>query len=364
MRVGVDYLQAATHWPGAGRYGRELVRAVVALDERPDLLLYDVGRAERVVDPRALGLPFGDPRVQRVSRSIPRRALPFLAKIGVDAARILGGVDVFHHVHANGPSMRRARQVLPIAELPDRRSENARRLRDHAARMDALVVFCAEWRLRVAEELSFPLVRVHATPVGCEHWRRSLAEIPPPDDPPRVLVLGATREERRPLAIWRAFQRIRERGVEARLAYAGRDGSGERALAEAVRASPFGADVERRRNVAEVELPALVARSSALVHLDPHAGTPVTPLEALACGVPVVASRTPCFVEHLDGVAELVDDAESVREPAYLASAIERALAARNDGLAQARRTARARDYPWSRCATETIAVWNAVVAR
>ncbi len=245
MRVGVDYLPATSHWPGAGRYARELVRALVGLEDRPELALFDVGRAKRGVDPRALGLPFGDRRVRCVTRAIPRRALPFLAGVGLDAARMLGGVDVFHHVNANGPPVRRARQVLAVAELPDRQSDAARMLRERARRMDALVVFCADWRLRVAEDLGFDLARIHVTRVGCEHWRRALAELPAPDAPPRVLVLGATRDERRPLAVLRAFERLCERGIDARLAYAGRDGAAESLLAGAVAASKHGPRVAR-----------------------------------------------------------------------------------------------------------------------
>ncbi len=362
MRVGIDYFPATTHWPGSGRYARELVRALVAQETRPDLRLFDVGRGERTVDPRALNLPFGDPRVRRVTRAIPRRALPTLARAGYDAARMLGGVDVFHHVHTNGPPLRRVPQVLAVAELPPRRSIAGAALVERAQGMDALVVFCADWRLRVAEALAFPLERVHTTRVGCEHWRRTLAEIPPADDPPRILVLGATRQERRPSAVLRGFERLRERGIDARLVFAGRDGDASAALEEAVRASKYRADVERRRDVREADLPELVARSAVLVHLDPGAGTPVTPLEALAAGVPVVASRIPCFAEHLDDIVEWVDDAEAVREPDVLAAAIERALASRADGLALVTRAVRAREFTWARCAAETVRVWNAVV--
>jgi glycosyltransferase involved in cell wall biosynthesis len=361
VRVGIDYFAAATHWPGSGRYARELVRALVAREDRPDLRLFDVGRGQRAVDPRALGLPFGDPRVRRVERRIPRRALPVLARLGFDAARLLGGVDVFHHLNALGPPVRRARQVQAVAELPPARTEAARDLSARVHGLDALVVFCADWRVRVAEELSFPIARIHATCVGSEHWRRALAQIPPPDDPPRVLVLGATHAERRPVVVLRAFERLRERGVDARLAFVGRDGTAADALRAALRSSAHAGRVDHLRDAQERDLPELVARSSVLVHVDPGAGTPVTPLEALAAGIPVVASRNPCFVEHLDGVAELVDDVEVLREPDVLALAIERALASRADGLALARRAARAREFSWARCATETVRVWESV---
>jgi glycosyltransferase involved in cell wall biosynthesis len=364
--AGVDYLAAASHWPGTGRYARELVRALAGLDPADaggfELRLFDVGRAERAVDAAALGLEAGARHVRRVTRAIPRRALPALALLGWDAARILGGVDLLHHVHVEGPPVRRARQVLALAELPPAGSAAHAALVERARALDGFVVFAQAWRARVARELCVPPERVHYTPVGCEHWQRALAERPPPDDPPLILALGATRRARAPLALLAAFERLAARGSDARLIWAGRDGDAEGEFEAARRASALGARVERRRDPTERELPPLVARAAVLVHLDPQAGTPVTPLEALALGPAVVASRVPVHEEHLAGLAELVDDAEVARDPARLADAIERALAARRDPAQAERRTARAAAHTWERCARATLAAWRAVL--
>ncbi|MBL8862904.1 MAG: glycosyltransferase [Planctomycetes bacterium] len=362
MRVGIDYLAAASHGPGTGRYARELVRALVRLPERPELRLFDVGRADRALEARALGLPAGDPGVRRVTRALPRRALPFLARCGLDAARILGGVDLFHHVHVAGPPVRGARQVLALGEFPAPGTADQAALRARCSRMDALLVFCTAARQRAARELDFSPARIHVTPAGAEHWRRELGGLPAPDDPPRLLVLGATRAERAPLAIWRAFERLCVQGLDARLVFAGRDGGAEPELASALRASPHAWRVARIREPAERDLPGLVARSSALVHLDPGAVTAVTPLEALALGVPVVASRSACFEEFLDGVAELVDDEQAARVPSELAEVTARALARRGDPGALAARTARAAQFSWERCARATCAAWRAAL--
>jgi glycosyltransferase involved in cell wall biosynthesis len=87
----------------------------------------------------------------------------------------------------------------------------------------------------------------------------------------------------------------------------------------------------------------------------------VTPLEALALGVPVVASRLPAFVEALGDAATLVDDDACVREPDILSDAIRAAIEHRDDGLAAARRDLVAREFTWERCARETLAGWRAL---
>jgi len=73
VRVGIDYLPAVTHAPGAGRYARELVRALLRLEDRPEIALYEVGRAERTVEERALGLPADGRGLARLVSTRSRR---------------------------------------------------------------------------------------------------------------------------------------------------------------------------------------------------------------------------------------------------------------------------------------------------
>ncbi len=362
MRIGIDYLPATTHAPGAGRYARELVRALVRLEDCPELSLFDVGRAPRAIEARALGLAARDPRVRRLTLGLPRRALPPLAALGVDAPRLLGGVDLFHHVRPPGPPVRRALQSMALAELPDPRSAAGSALAGRAPRVDAWIVFSSAWRERVAERLRVPLERVHVTPVGCEHWARERPPPPGPAGPPRILVLGATHAQRAPLVVLRAFELLRGRGIEARLCFAGRRGDAERALDAARAASAWAAAVERSADPREADMAALVGGASVLVHLDPDAGTPVTPLEALASGLAVVASRTDGFREALEGAAEFVGEDGAAPDPDELAAAIEAALASRADPAAAARRAARAARYSWEACARATLAVWRRAV--
>lgn len=380
MRIGLDYLPALCHPGGIGRYLRELVRALVRLEDRPDLGLWEVGRAPRVVPPRALGLESGDPRVRRVQRAEPRplaRARCAVFRRGVDDE--LGGVDVFHHAFLTPRPLpvRRAHPTCAVSELPAQGSAAWELLRERLARMQRVFVFSSDYRSRLIHDLRLAPEAVVHTPVGCEHWRRNLAELPARDDPPRIVVLGAVRSARRPLLALRGFERLLERGVDARLEFLAPWSrgqaldSGASALFTALRTSPARDKVAWDGNGSaparqgtdlqsfEQALPARLASAACLLHLATDAGTPVTPLEALALGVPVVASRLPAFVEALGDTSLLVDDAALVREPDLLAGALAAAIESPRNDVHAARRALVAREFTWDRCARETLATWR-----
>lgn len=386
VRVGFDYHPAVTHPPGVGRYVRELVRALVQLEDRPAIALLDVGRGARGFRPDELGFAIGDPRVERTSSDASQRlarAFDRLRRRGADDR--LGGVDVFHHARPFTWNVRRARQSVAVAELPEPGSEADRALAARLLSMDLVFVFCAAYRSRLVSQHRLDPARVVQVPVGCEHWRRSLSRLEARDRPARVVVLGAIRSQRRPLAIWKAFEILLERGHDLVLDYVAPPTSPARARARSSAPDPswtaLTSAVGRSKHASRVrwnapppagvtasphdpfeterELPTRVARASLLVHLSSDEGTPVTPLEALAAGVPVVASRIPAFEEALGDAAVLVGDDEVVREPSALADAMERGLESLHDPIARARAEFVAREFTWQRCAQTTLAAWR-----
>jgi glycosyltransferase involved in cell wall biosynthesis len=371
LRIGIDYLPATTHAPGVGRYARELVRALVRLDDRPDLALYDVGRrppldvgAPPVVDEASLGLAIGDRRVTRVRADRSRRLLAALPFALGAADRALGGVDLFHHVLLDPPPVARALETIAVSEMPRAESDADRRLAHVLARMRAVFVFSAATREKLVSRYGLARDRIHPVPVGCEHWRRALVDLPPRTGVPLILVLGALRTERRHAAILAVAERLATRGVETRLHWIGRAGPALDDLRRAVESSPMRARIRWDATRPESEMPALVAGASVLVHLNDAEETPVTPLEAFAVGVPVVASRLAPFEESLGGLADLLDNAEIVREPERLDAALERAIASARDEGECAARMLHARASSWERCAEATLAVWRAVLDR
>ena len=84
------------------------------------------------------------------------------------------------------------------------------------------------------------------------------------------------------------------------------------------------------------------------------------PLEAMACGTPVVASRIPAIIEVVGDAGLLV----SAEDPSAVAQATRRVLT--DPALAESLRAKgleRARAFTWARAAEQTLAVYDAVVA-
>jgi glycosyltransferase involved in cell wall biosynthesis len=363
LRVGIDYLPAVSHAPGAGRYTRELVRALVRLEDRPDMALYEVGRARRILEEADLGLPQGDPRVGRLRSRTPRgflRCLPFPSLRCADLA--LGEVDLFHHTSRVIPPVARAVQTLAVAEIPPGGSHEESLLTAALVRVKGVLVFSASCAKRVRDRYDVPAQHIHQVAVGCDHFRRDLGKLPERGEIPRILALGALRSDRRYLRLLKAFELLIDRGLAAHLHIVGGSGDAEGDFERVVQSSNVRLRVVRDQSLPQQEVAALLARSSVLVHLVEDAGTPVTPLEAFSLGTPVVASRLPVYEEALGGHAELVVNGEIDHASDLLTDAIVRAIESARDPAACAVRVRHAQRFTWERNARETVAAWRATL--
>jgi glycosyltransferase involved in cell wall biosynthesis len=174
-----------------------------------------------------------------------------------------------------------------------------------------------------------------------------------------VVVLGRVDRARRPLAVLRAAAALADDGRELELVFAGRPGDAAGELRAALAAARFPA--RWLVSPPEAELPPLVGGAAALVQLEREAFTAVTPLEALAVGAAVVATRLPAFREVLGDEAEWVALEDGEPE---LAAALARALDSASDPAARARRAALAAGHTWERTARLTAAAWGRILER
>jgi glycosyltransferase involved in cell wall biosynthesis len=286
-------------------------------------------------------------------------------------------MDLFHATNFVAPPARRARVAVTIhdltfataTDLVSAASARYRTLVPRSLRRAAVVctptaVVAAE----VAERYGVPADRLVVTPLGI---RDSFRSATPPDPawlaerglPSRYALFVGTIEPRKNLpvllAAWRELlggaAPATEPGGVPPLVLAGPSGWGPALDASGL---PDGA-VVTTGYLDDGELAHVTAGAALLAFPSRDEGFGLPPLEALACGVPVVASAIPVLREVLGDQAVLTDP----DDPVALAKALAEALADPGDEAVRAARRAHAARYTWTACAEATMGAYRRALA-
>jgi glycosyltransferase involved in cell wall biosynthesis len=146
---------------------------------------------------------------------------------------------------------------------------------------------------------------------------------------------------------------------EWHLVFGGSDWHGAEAIHAAIRGSPCATDIHCLGFVPEPELPDLYRAAGAFVYPSLYEGFGLPPIEAMACGCPVIASERGSLGEVLGEAAAKVDpeDLHSMaRQLFILATDASVRNQLRAAGFTQARR------FDWKRTALETLGLYQRVV--
>jgi glycosyltransferase involved in cell wall biosynthesis len=160
-------------------------------------------------------------------------------------------------------------------------------------------------------------------------------------------------------ALIEGFTRLAARVPGARLELVGDNRTTPRVDIDAM-ARQAGGAVHVRSYVPDHALADLYARATAFAFLSEYEGFGLTPLEALAAGIPIVVLDTPVAREIYGPAAVYVGAPEPARIETALAQALldtatrTRILEAAPDVLAR---------YSWERCASRTLDVLLAAAA-
>ncbi len=177
-----------------------------------------------------------------------------------------------------------------------------------------------------------------------------------------ILHLGTIEPRKNLVRLVRAFARAKRMGhLPHRLVLAGARGWKDAQVDTAVQEEELGDDVIFAGYVPQQELPLWYQAADVFVYPSLYEGFGLPPLEAMACGTPVVTSNAA-------SLPEVVQDAALVVEPtdvAALADAIVKSCQqpALRDEL-RSRGLAQAAKFSWARAARETTDVYHAVLDR
>lgn len=256
----------------------------------------------------------------------------------------------------------------PLIHRPNARDRIAFGLDYRAiARADAVVAISSTTARDVVDHLGVAPDRVFVVHNGLDHQRfRPVAERPPIADP-YVLYVGTEQPRKNLATLLRAMRRLVDRPGNERLRLVKVGGPGgceaafRRDTERVVEDLGLGERVVFTGRVDDDELPRWYSHARCLVMPSLYEGFGNPPLEAMACGCPVIVSDTPALEEIVDGAGLTVP----ATDDAALADAIARVLDAPSLGEAlRLRGLERAVDFSWDRAAKATIDVYAAVGER
>ena len=380
MRVALDGQPLLAPLAGVGHYTRQLVHALARVG--PEHHFY-------VVTPPALRV-LGRRRVRRADFPEPNVELivpGWRASMRAAVARRLGrspeigrGVDppgdVFHATNHMFPfRLRRARSVLTIHDVtvllfpewhpPARRALLGRALGPAAGRADRIVAPSHHTRMDILKLLPVEPERVVVVPEGIDpaFEPRPEAEVAARLAPlglrkgEYLLFLG-TIEPRKNLT--RLLQAAEAAGPEiGQLVLAGGHGWSDAAIRAAIARLGRAGGVRALGYVPDGLRPPLLAGARAFVYPSLYEGFGLPPLEAMACGTPVLTSNVSALPEVLGDAALYVDPTDV----SALAAALTRLW--RDDALRadlRARGLAHVSQFSWDRTARLTLDVYRRVL--
>jgi glycosyltransferase involved in cell wall biosynthesis len=154
-----------------------------------------------------------------------------------------------------------------------------------------------------------------------------------------------------------AFEQFRARcHLPWQLVLGGSDWHGAEAVHTAIGRSPQCQQIRSLGFIPDQELPELYRAADAFIYPSLYEGFGLPPIEAMACGCPVISSTRGSLAEVI-GNAALTVDPENVSDIAEkmvaLATGAASSKALRSDGLAHAKK------FDWTRTASETVGVYE-----
>lgn len=325
MRIAIDYTAAIRQGAGIGTYVRHLVQAMLAQDTHTRYILLTSGRA---TDEH----PF--PEEENVTGRnilVPDRYLTILWyrwRLPLPPAQLFTGpVDIYHGPDFVLPPLgKRIRKVVTIHDLafleypeyavPSLADYLKKVVPEAVAEADVVAAVSQEVSRTLIEHFQTPAEKLRVVPNGVgSHFRRitdpillSATRYKYGLTSPFVLGVGTLEPRKNHMGLIKAFHRAQQQKDGPKmLAIAGGHGW----LYEETRQLVADLKLEKKvlflGRVSDLELVTLYSMADVFAFPSFFEGFGIPPLEAMACGCPVITSNTSALPEVVGNAALLVD---------------------------------------------------------
>lgn len=366
MRIAVNLLPFRAQLAGAGRYTKNILRELVRLDTTNEYIFFATPHA-------ALHFEFNAPNVTRVLVNLPdaRAARIAYEQIVLPIQLIRYSTEILFTPSVAVPLAWRGKEVTVIYDMiaehaavtkyPRARNAYVRFMSQYAVRRANVVITISEnSRREIAQFARVPPEKIHlAYPAADPQLARvtDAAELERVRDAYRlperfVLYLGTLEPGKNLPCLIRAYSAMKRAhpDLPQHLVLAGAHGWGVREIEHEIQRSD-ATGFHLIGFVKEQDVAALYSLADVFVYPSLYEGFGMPPLEAMACGAPVLVSNVSALPEVLGGLwqGQRAGIAVEPRDENAWAHAMTRVLT--DDSLrAQLRKAGfqRAQDFSWA----------------
>jgi glycosyltransferase involved in cell wall biosynthesis len=326
MRIGIDGLPLTEQLTGIGHYTIELAHHLALASPADEI---------EIVSPRAFLPALHSRHEHPANLAVVRSRVSLLTRhwwsIGLPRYLRHNLIDLFHGTNFEVPLRKVCPTVLTVHDLSmllhsetheAKRVRRARRRLPLMARAATMIITPTESvRREVHEHLQIPLGSIVAVHEAARSCFRRLRLVQTTETRNRlgirdkfILFVGTVEPRKNLSTLLRAFEEVlRAHDKPLQLVIAGRAGWLVEGLFAEVKRSRAADRIVFTGYLSDEDLCALYSSCSAFAYPSIYEGFGLPPLEALACGAPVIASRIPSIEEVVGSAARLVAP-ESVTE--------------------------------------------------
>lgn len=359
MKIGIDARMYSSSFTGIGRYVFELTRHLFDMDQENEYVLF-------MNEPEFSAFTPPNKRVKKICVNAHHYSFAEQVKF----ARILRRqkLDLMHFTHFNAPILYRGSSIVTIHDLtlsffPGKKMTSwVHRAGYHAVlssivkRAKGIIAVSENTKKDLGELLKISPEKVAVIYEGVAKEFEVMG-IPKKDI---LLYTGVWRSHKNLVGLLEAFAKLRNQGdFSGKLVITGREDPHYPEVRETISKLELEDRVELTGLVSEQHLIELYNEARVYVLPSFYEGFGLSPLEAMACGTPVVASNSSCIPEVCGEEnarffdPKNVDEMAKVIEDVWFDDELQNKL--REKGLR------RVKDFSWKRMAKKTFDLYNRV---